>query len=710
MKQLKMDGTTVKARREVFKDHHREQFGLKISERHPVSKEVKSVLCRFCVAFGREDAPSEAKTRKKTTNVKYYTKSFRVELFRKHLVGQHPLRWADYSRLATEEERQGFFVQTPVPFVETLHAVFETEKELLFSINSGIVDTIIGKLLFHPDDVGTRSHTRAMAVFKRDGESDSTYVCTEKNPSRFRLCVRFLGRGASFRMAAALMDDAKEETGIGRFGGCSEDVVARYARLVCAASLQRLSQCLDKVWTFSLATDCATHQGKSYADVRCRFYLNGELHNFHLLAIPLYERHTAINIFNVVETFLDTIVPSWRTKVLGVATDGAATMVGNVGGLVTLMEAQVQYPIVRVWCGLHQLDLKMQIIFQSALNDSYLGTLTALIGYLRRQQNLISDMKSKCPKVASTRWLSMFKVADWLCRHGFEVRTYVEDRGMEGKPNLVWWIFLHALREVAREANAVFVSLQGLTTLVQQQEGRFEGLAARLMEMSGVVGPLSDEAIAALPIGDHQVIGHFAISHVNALAYIMQLDLWVIESLESLNDEQKHVVVCAIARMYVLAVFSIYSLSSSESVSPPVTPKDLAAASLSSLADTIGTHRPRLIEHFGEAGIYRIGQEFKELQRAVKCDESVSKAIASFDHRLAGFGDMWRLGAAASRYPTLIEYCGGMASVFANTATVEADFSVVGCEKNDKRTSMTDVSLEGILHCKQWKSLSRLSA
>lgn len=142
-------------------------------------------------------------------------------------------------------------------------------------------------------------------------------------------------------------------------------------------------------------------------------------------------------------------------------------MVGSIGGLATLMENEVSHSITRVWCGLHQLDLKMQLIFEKALNETYLSKLHALIGYLRRQQTSISQMRSTSPKVANTGWLSMYQVADWLCRHGFAVRQYLEERKPACDPNLVWWILLHALREVAREADAVFVSLQGLSTLVQ---------------------------------------------------------------------------------------------------------------------------------------------------------------------------------------------------------------------------------------------------
>jgi hypothetical protein len=53
----------------------------------------------------------------------------------------------------------------------------------------------------------------------------------------------------------------------------------------------------------------------------------------------------------------------------------------------------------------------------------------------------------------------------------------------------------------------------------------------------------------------------------------------------------------------------------------------------------------------------------------------------------------------------LKRFCGGLASVFPGTATVESDFSLSNWEKDDYCASLTDFSLEGILHSKQYFEL-----
>jgi len=46
-----------------------------------------------------------------------------------------------------------------------------------------------------------------------------------------------------------------------------------------------------------------------------------------------------------------------------------------------------------------------------------------------------------------------------------------------------------------------------------------------------------------------------------------------------------------------------------------------------------------------------------------------------------------------------------MGTVFPGTANVESDFSIVNFEKNDYRTALTDLSVEGIMHSKQFTTI-----
>ena len=114
------------------------------------------------------------------------------------------------------------------------------------------------------------------------------YAVVVNNCCHFDLCIRFVACGTYFRMASCLMDCSKDDSGMSIFGGCSDVVASNYTCIVCAHSLQILSDIIQQTWAFTLAFDGSTHQGMSFLDVQTRFHINGCLFNFHLMAIPFF--------------------------------------------------------------------------------------------------------------------------------------------------------------------------------------------------------------------------------------------------------------------------------------------------------------------------------------------------------------------------------------------------------------------------------------
>ena len=133
--------------------------------------------------------------------------------------------------------------------------------------------------------------------------------------------------------------------------------VSSFLRVMCASNLQMLRDILAGCWAFSLALDGATHQSTSYLDIRVCFCANGDIHNCHLLALPMTERHTGEAMFGMLVKVMDVIRPGWKHSLVGVATDGARNMTGQHVGLLTFLDGATGPGFIRVWCGAHQLTL-----------------------------------------------------------------------------------------------------------------------------------------------------------------------------------------------------------------------------------------------------------------------------------------------------------------------------------------------------------------
>ena len=292
-------------------------------------------------------------------------------------------------------------------------------------VNKNIIDVIIGEMLFHPDDSNEEvTKERALAIFEdvlqpienadnSDLQQDR-YRFIVKNWAQFDLVVDYVSVGASFQMASLIVQMTKDHTGLASIGCASEGKVTSYIRIACALNFQKLSKLLASTWTFSLAMDMSTHLSTSYLDIRIRVFKRGEIYNFHLLTIPMVSCHTSKEIFRHAVMAMDALCPAWKDLIVLISTDGERKMTGRVQGVATRFEQVSKPGFFRLWCGLHQLDICLQGFFMALMDKQFYAVLTSLISYLRWQQNLISDMKTKAPKVADTRWESMSKVAAWF--------------------------------------------------------------------------------------------------------------------------------------------------------------------------------------------------------------------------------------------------------------------------------------------------------
>jgi hypothetical protein len=168
---------------------------------------------------------------------------------------------------------------------------------------------------------------------------------------QFQLCIGQISHGNSFRQVSSNLMLFKEVTGLAEIGSVTDEVVSNYARQICAINLQRLATLLHKnksIWAFSLSTDASTHWGTSYLDNRIRFHLSGKLYDVHAIAIPMFERHTGVNMYSLISRFLDVISSTWRQKLLGIASDGATVMTGEFQGVVTRIENEIPHKVYQI--------------------------------------------------------------------------------------------------------------------------------------------------------------------------------------------------------------------------------------------------------------------------------------------------------------------------------------------------------------------------
>jgi hypothetical protein len=198
-------------------------------------------------------------------------------------------------------------------------------------------------------------------------------------------------------------------------------------------------------------------------------------------------------------------------------------MTGRVSGAVDHLAAGTFPAFFRVWCAAHQLNLVIQDAMSALCDETFYTKLTALIGHLRRQQNLIVSMRSTFPAVASTRWLSLGRVFRWIAKHRARLFEHFELKNPACKPPLSRWVVLHAVETFVEPVDICFKSLQGLTTIFSEQDKLFQSLASSLRALLVMEGPFPPTSLAARGASgdDKYVLGAELATTTSNAAYFM---------------------------------------------------------------------------------------------------------------------------------------------------------------------------------------------
>lgn len=256
-----------------------------------------------------------------------------------------------------------------------------------------------------------------------------------------------------------------------------------------------------------------------------------------------------------------------------------------------------------------------------------------------------------------------------------------------------------------------------MSTLLSQQDAQFKELCASLSEMCEVTGPLSEASIAALdPSVPRAQRGSYVVTCAAALAFAQDQGSFVIDALTQLPPNDVSSISQSVANLFAGLYYGITSVvatrdSNNLSISsalPPVLPHALTKIRPAQLSELLRGHRRRLQEAgWSPIRIDAIERDHRDLQVAYRREMWLKESLDKCSDVSTSFDEGWNL--CKGRFVDLCQFAGGLASMFPNTASVEADFSLVGGEKTVYRTSLTDFSLEGILHAKQFELIRSLS-
>jgi hypothetical protein len=133
----------------------------------------------------------------------------------------------------------------------------------------------------------------------------------------------------------------------------------------------------------------------------------------------------------------------------------------------------------------------------------------------------------------------------------------------------------------------------------------------------------------------------------------------------------------------------------------PVFPQQLINMRTSKfIEEVLDPRREMMIAAWGQRRVDMIEKEHRALLEMIRSSTTLKAVIEGHTFKTM-FNVAWNDLPAQLALHHLRAFCEGLASAFANTTSVESDFSILKCEKDAYRMCLMDLSVEGIFQTKQ---------
>ncbi|GMG16477.1 unnamed protein product [Phytophthora fragariaefolia] len=403
------------------------------------------------------------------------------------------------------------------------------EKLCWFLVPKEVADLVLPVAALGADGNWQSPTFRACDVVEQDvgGERRQLYRVALFGRMQLDVAVDALATGLSPRQASQqLAALARRMTRAGgeapSFPLLTEREVRDLACLAMGESLQIVGRLLAGAWGFGLVLQevkaVPTLPGAGYLDVRVVVYVEGELRDIHVLALPHFERRAAVALVQVIETVLDPVFPLWRTRVMGITHNGHDAIRGRADAATSDDQGTFEFPsistfkyrtaevlsLLRIsilkstpaiqnrvlhstWGGCHQVNLALSAFYKSLLGGSFLPVLRTLIASVRQYPAVLQEM-GQPPSVAtrmankesgtsfSNGSVGLNENADWLVM-GLETQWVTDKRvrlrkqlsgssspssssGVSNTVDDVWWVVFFVVHWIATRANEAFRELR----------------------------------------------------------------------------------------------------------------------------------------------------------------------------------------------------------------------------------------------------------
>lgn len=581
-------------------------------------------------------------------------------------------------------------------------------------------------------------------------EAEEVAVVTIPSESVLQYMVDALSSGLSFDATLAMAHTTQrlmpEATWLGTL---SRADILGTVRNIVALNISSIAMLLSVSWGFSLVLRFVTHHSTGYLDIRVELAVNDEVHDVHLLAVPLEaQKHSAEMLCAVIVKSLTCLDAHAMEKLVGVTVDGDPYHMDKYKQIAFWLRKEVALVASHsafyvLYSGAYHINMVLEELLDLCQSDfAFLSSLADLDMLCQSNKSLMLLLGPAPATNEAVHWISIFNTCEWLAMHRESLVKWCQDHDeLHRLPSNTWWVLVFLMRDLFKDVHAVYKKLHETATSANDVQRHLRELVFQFRLKFNIKTPVTMSAPGSPSSASAELTLNDSLSDPNDFTYqdfvnaIIPLDLFMYEafqlkSIDGVGEAERTQVYDRFSVLIMQLLDRLQSIASASpetsSVAavtvgisaastfpefhqytnniPPSTPYELITMDNLAFMELLNSQQHRIRSKWAGKVLTMITEDRNRMVADFSLRDNFYEAVSLTAKQQqmgnGGFRDMWKVASTSLEYPSLCSF----AVVLGTLLSVPSEQNVRGLDK----LSVSNLALEAQLHSQQFHRVNAL--
>uniref|UniRef100_K3WEU2 DUF4371 domain-containing protein n=1 Tax=Globisporangium ultimum (strain ATCC 200006 / CBS 805.95 / DAOM BR144) TaxID=431595 RepID=K3WEU2_GLOUD len=260
---------------------------------------------------------------------------------------------------------------------------------------------------------------------KNAATSGEMYALAIKSEPLFFFIVDAFSAGLSLDATLAIVHSAQRFlVDPLHFGTVVLTDIVESVRNLVSLNLSGIALLTSFTWGYSVLLRFVTIHSTGYLDIRLQLAVNDEIHDLHVLAVPVdAQKHSAEAVNTLVMKVLTALDARAIEKIIGVTVDGDPFHMEKYKHVGVLLRKEVaaatnNAAFYVIHSGTYHVNMVIEELLEICQAEfGILMTLTDIESLCKLNSSLFAAMGPEPTRAASAHWIEVYNLCEWLAMH-----------------------------------------------------------------------------------------------------------------------------------------------------------------------------------------------------------------------------------------------------------------------------------------------------